>query len=93
MNRYEHNCPSCRCANPVGPRQWMAAHLNPGPHPAGLTFYLSDVYLSYLRWTNQQEEDYPVLSQPKLTRWLRTQGVDMDNRGGKGNKLAGWHLA
>lgn len=91
MEYYEHNCPNCRCLNPAGPAEWMAAVLTNTPDPQGIDITTGQLYNSYLNWLDRNPRpNVPVMSQNQLTRWLRKQGVQFFLAGNKGNVIYGW---
>lgn len=67
----------------------MAARLTNTPHPNGLTLTTGQLYTSYIKWEAKQIEARPVFSQPRLTRWLRQQGMDF-YRENNTNTVSGW---
>lgn len=86
-----HACPNCRC-HPSHLTRWLTNHLIHTPENNwGPT--TSEAYQAYLAWWFEQgKPDGSTISQNKLTRWLREQGIQINYRGARGNCLIGYTL-
>lgn len=84
-----HPCPDCCCVDPI--QQWLAGNLLP---TEGHDVPTANIWTDLLHHAASHPGLIPDLpTQNRLTRYLRTLGYVIEQKGGRGNHVIGHRLA